>query len=100
MSVPPSSKCVAKLPQGVRGRVFGDSRPPHGTTNGRLKNLLVQVVPSHLAIDWVDRDLIGGEYVLPAPFTTCLRVLASQGIGQGRLAIPLCQVRLVPLLYR
>jgi len=57
------------------------------------------MMPSNDPIFRIARPVLRGEYILPAPFEACARILARERIGQMDLAEALPQGEIMNLAH-
>ena len=71
-----------RMPECVAARGFGDPCLPYGCFHAPLQHQLTHMMPPCNTTPGVDRAFCRGEYVLPGPFSSSVRVLSLQGIWQ------------------
>jgi hypothetical protein len=70
------------VPKGVAARRFGDPAGPNSILDRVLQVSFRGMVPAFFSTARIDRDLFGGEDVLPGPFTSGVGIFPVQGVGK------------------
>ncbi len=83
------------MTEGVGADAFRQSPFTGRYLDGFVDDTGIDMMAAHGVTAWVRSASTRGKNVLPAPFTACPRILASQGIGQIHLAVSLCQILFV-----
>lgn len=73
-----------RVPEGVAGSPFPDSRVPHRSADGPLHDGLVEMMTASLTRRCLMVGSRGGENPLPGPFAASRRRLSRQGVGKLR----------------
>ena len=70
------------MPEGMATRGLRNPGGPDGLFDGILQILLPCVVSPCLAAARIDREIVGGEDILPRPFAGCVPIFPVQGAGK------------------
>ena len=84
-----------RMAEGVTGDAFGEAQKLDGFSNDLLDGSLTEMMSPHQPGVGVGRASRGRKDILPAPFSTGIRVFLGQGMGQVNTAIPGLEVFLV-----
>ena len=79
----------------MRADGFIDICRARSLPDSSLQNALVQMMPANDAGLWIYRTLRSREDILPAPFTTSIGILDTQGIGQNSFTVTFAEVFLM-----
>lgn len=80
------------MPEGVTTGWLGETHVPYRQTDDTLQNLRVQMMPPYLPGIRVHATLTGREYILPAPFASCVGIFLRQRMWKINLPKAFLQV--------
>ena len=86
------------VPQGVDGRVLGDSHGLDGSAEGSLELSLVEMVPPDDPGARIPGPLGRRENVLPGPLGACSGILSGQGVREADDTVALGSISLMEAL--